>query len=241
MSWDIVVIFFILTVLIPWRGREKMKKLLAQPQVGTTERLTLYAATIAFQWLLASVVAWRAWMHGYTAAQLGLTMPAQGKLLIVGIVGGVTIATLQWFNLRRVGKIPIHKRGPLVAIADRIFPKSTLELLPYFALAVTAGLCEEFLYRGFVMAVLAHIGFPIWAAVLVSSVMFGLAHLYQGRSGLLGTLLIGTVLGMARIAYDSLIPVIFWHSALDLVAGVAGPRYLLAPPAAEAERKESPA
>jgi len=42
------------------------------------------------------------------------------------------------------------------------------------------------------------------------------------------TLLVGTVLGAARIAYDSLVPVIAWHTALDLVAGVAGPRYLTA-------------
>jgi membrane protease YdiL (CAAX protease family) len=230
MPWDVALIFFILVVLLPWRGRVKMKKLLNQPQVGTMERLTLYASTIAFQWLMASVVAWRAWIHGYTAAQLGLTVTDRGRLLVVAIVGGVTIATLQWLNLRRVAKIPIDKRGPIVAIAQRIFPQSTVELLPFFALAITAGLCEEFLYRGFVMAVLAHIGFPVWGAVLVSSVMFGLAHLYQGRSGLVGTLLVGTVLGIARIAYDSLVPVIFWHSALDMVAGVAGPRYLVASP-----------
>jgi len=239
MSWDMTLIFFVLAVLIPWRGRVKMKKLLAQPQGGTMERLTLYASTIAFQWLLAALAAWRALAHGYSAAQLGLTMPNPMRLFVAAFVGGVTIATLQWFNLRRVGRMPIEKRKALAAIADRIFPKTSVELLPYFALAVTAGLCEEFLYRGFVMAALGHVGFPIWAVVLVSSVMFGLAHLYQGRSGFLGTLVVGTVLGMARIAYDSLVPMIFWHSALDLVAGVAGPRYLLSPASKEEERAAS--
>ena len=137
MSWDLSLIFFILTVVIPWRGRVKIKKLLAQPHVSTVERLSLYAATIAFQWLLASLVAWRAWVHGYTAGQLGMTGPPNARLFVVGFVGGVTIATLQWFNLRRVGRMPIERRGPLVAIADRIFPKTFLELLPYFALAIT--------------------------------------------------------------------------------------------------------
>src|SRR5882762_4274377 len=122
MSWDIVLIFFMLAVILPWRGRIKMKKLLGQPQVDTMERLTLYASTIAFQWLMAAFVAWRAWMHGYTAAQLGLMMPGRGRLLIVAIVGAVTIGIFQWLNLRRVGKIPLEKRGPLVAIAQRIFP-----------------------------------------------------------------------------------------------------------------------
>jgi membrane protease YdiL (CAAX protease family) len=238
MSWDVVLIFFVLAVVLPWRGRVKMKKLLSQPQVATIERLTLYASTIAFQWAMVALVAWRGWIHGYTAVQLGLTMPGRTRLFVVAIVGGMTIGAFQWFNLRRVGKIPMEKRGPLVAIAQRIFPHSPVELLPYFALAITAGVCEEFLYRGFTMAVLARVGFPVWAVVLVSSMMFGLAHLYQGRGGLVGTLLVGIVLGMARIAYDSLVPVIFWHSALDMVAGVAGPRYLTASSADAVEGKK---
>jgi membrane protease YdiL (CAAX protease family) len=235
MSWDIFLIFFVLVVILPWRGRLKMKKLLSQPRVGTIERLTLYASTIAFQWAMAALVAWRGRVQGYTAVQLGLTMPGRGRQLIVAIVGGVTIGAFQWLNLRRVGKIPLEKRGPLIAIGQRIFPQSTVELLPYFALAITAGLCEEFLYRGFTMAALARMGFPVWAVVLISSAMFGLAHLYQGRGGLIGTLFVGAVFGMARIAYDSLVPVIFWHSALDLVAGVAGPRYLSASSVGAAE------
>lgn len=238
MPWDIALIFFLLTVILPWRGRVKMKKLLGQPQVGTVERLTLYASTIAFQWAMTALVAWRGWIHGYTAGQLGLAMPGRSRLLIVAMVGAVAIGTFQWLNLRRVGKIPIEKRGPLVAIAQRIFPQTTVELLPYLALATTAGICEEFLYRGFTMAVLVRVGLPAWAVVLVSSVMFGLAHLYQGRGGLVGTLLVGTVLGMARIAYDSLVPVIFWHSALDMVAGVAGPKYLAAAPGGAVEGGE---
>jgi membrane protease YdiL (CAAX protease family) len=126
-----------------------------------------------------------------------------------------------------MGHLPVEARGPAQTIAERILPQSTIELLPFLALAVTAGLCEEFLYRGFAMAVLARLGSPSWAAVLVSSILFGLAHLYQGRGGFLSTLVIGTVFGTGRIAYNSLVPVIFWHSAVDLVAGVAGPRYLV--------------
>jgi len=40
------------------------------------------------------------------------------------------------------------------------------------------------------------------------------------------TLLIGLILGTSRMAYNSLVPAIFWHSAVDVVAGTAGPRYL---------------
>lgn len=227
MPWDIALIFFVLGVILPWRGRVRLKRLLDMPHVGSVERLVLYASTIGFQWLAVAVVAWRAWVHGYTAEQLGLTVHDKTKIMIASFVGAAVIAVLQWFNLRRMGRLPIAARGPLQAIAERILPQSMIELLPFLALAITAGLCEEFLYRGFAMAVLAQLGSPAWMAVLISSILFGLAHLYQGRGGFFSTLVIGTVFGMGRIAYDSLVPMIFWHGAVDLVAGVAGPRYLV--------------
>jgi membrane protease YdiL (CAAX protease family) len=227
MSWDIALIFFVLAVILPWRGRARMKKLLAVPHVSSMERLVLYASTIAFQWLAVAVVGWRAWAHGYTAPQLGLTLHDRTRLLMAGLVGAATIATLQWLNLRRVGKVPVERRGPLQAVAERILPQSAEELFPYLALAITAGLCEEFLYRGFSMAVLSRLGMQAWAVVLLSSILFGLAHSYQGRGGVIVTLLMGLALGASRIAYDSLVPAILWHTALDVVAGLAGPRYLV--------------
>jgi len=227
MPWDFWLIFVALGVLLPWRGRERMKKLLAMPRVSLMERLVLYASTIAFQWLAVATVGWRVWARGYSAQQLGLLVHDRTKLLIAGIVGAAVIATLQWLNLRRVSRIPIESRGPLQAIAERILPQTAVELPAYFALAITAGLCEEFLYRGFAMAALAHAGMSAWLVLLVSSILFGLAHSYQGRGGMVMTFVVGLVLGASRLTYNSLVPAVFWHSAVDVVAGVAGRRYLL--------------
>ncbi len=226
MSWDIWLILIMFAVILPWRGRMRMKKLLAVPQVSSVERLMLYASTIAFQWFAVAVVAWRAWAHGFTASQLGLAIHDKNRILVAAFVGAATITVLQWMNLRRVGKLPVEARGTAQALAERILPQSKVELLPYLALAITAGLCEEFLYRGFAMAILLHAGLQAWAVVLISSVLFGLAHSYQGRSGIVMTLMIGLILGTSRLAYDSLVPAIFWHGAVDVVAGTAGPRYL---------------
>ena len=226
MPWDFWLIFGALGVLLPWRGRVRMKKLLAMPHVSVMERLVLYASTIAFQWLAVAIVGWRVWVQGYTTQQLGLIFHRRTTLLIAGIVGPAAIATLQWLNLRRVSRIPPESRGPLQAIAERILPQSAVEFPPYFALAITAGLCEEFLYRGFAMAALARAGLSAWLVILVSSILFGLAHSYQGRGGIVMTFAVGLVLGASRFAYNSLVPAVFWHSAIDIVAGVAGRRYL---------------
>src|SRR5258706_10301155 len=153
MPWDIWLIFFVLGVILPWRGRMRMKKLLAMPHVGTMERLGLYTSTIAFQWFAVAVVAWRAWAHGFTASQLGLTIHDRTRILVASLVGAATIAALQWLNLRRVGRIPVEARGSLQAIAERILPQSTMELLPYLALAITAGTLRGFFYPALPLAV----------------------------------------------------------------------------------------
>ena len=200
---------------------------MAQPAVSTKEKIVLYGGTIAFQWLLAAGVAWRAFARGLTLTELGLVRPLSVELFLFSFAGALLFGTLQWFNLRKIsrltGAVPEFMRN----LAARILPLGSVELAPYFALAVTAGICEEFLYRGFAMAALARAGIVPWAAVIISSILFGFAHTYQGRSGVLGTSFMGLVLGVARIALRSLIPVAIWHSAVDIAAGIAGPKYLL--------------
>src|ERR1700730_8253430 len=203
MSWDILLIFLVLGVIVPWRGRARLQQLLAKPRVEPAERLSLYCSTIAFQWLAAAVAAWRAWAHGFTTQQLGLTIPGY-KVLIITVFGAALIVTLQWLNLRRMGRSASQLRGPLQALAERILPQSTMELVPFFALAVTAGLCEEFLYRGFAMAVLSRTGLPMGVVILLSSILFGLAHLYQGRAGFVSTMVLGILFGISRAALGSL-------------------------------------
>ena len=227
MPWDFWLIFIVLGVLLPLRGRLRLQKLMVLPQIGARERLSLYASTIGFQWLAAAVVAWRAWARGLGLNELGLVVHGRWRITIATIVGAATLGGLQWLNLRRMGRSAGKAREFMRVLAERILPQSRLELVPFLALAVTAGVCEEFLYRGFAMAALTRAGLPAWSVVLLSSVLFGLAHLYQGRGGLVSTLVIGTVFGTARIAYDGLVPVVVWHFAVDAVAGVAGPKYLI--------------
>jgi membrane protease YdiL (CAAX protease family) len=227
MPWDILLIFFVLGVVVPWRGRKRLQQLLAKPHVEPRERLSLYFSTIAFQWIAAAIAAWRARAHGYTASQLGLTVPGRFIVLAITVCGTALIVTLQWLNLRRMGRSSSPLRGPIQALAERILPQSTMELIPFLALALTAGLCEEFLYRGFAMAAIRRTGLPAGVVILLSSILFGLAHLYQGRAGFFSTMVLGVLFGMSRAALGSLVPVIVWHVGVDIVAGTAGPRYLV--------------
>jgi hypothetical protein len=70
----------------------------------------------------------------------------------------------------------------------------------------------------------------------LSSSIFGLAHLYQGRSGFVSTMVLGILFGLSRAALSSLLPVIVWHMGVDVVAGIAGPRYLIHDKAVSAQQ-----
>jgi membrane protease YdiL (CAAX protease family) len=77
------------------------------------------------------------------------------------------------------------------------------------------------------MAAFSRTGLPSGVVIFLSSVLFGLAHLYQGRSGFFSTTLLGILFGVSRGALGSLLPVVVWHVGVDVVAGIAGPKYLV--------------
>jgi membrane protease YdiL (CAAX protease family) len=227
MPWDFWLIFLILGVLIPWRGRVRLQRLLAEPVTGTKQKLTLYGTTIAFQWILTGMVAWRAVARGLTPPELGLDRRFTLGLWLTAVVGSVLLGVLQWFNLRRVSRLTGPAADFMRRLAERLLPGNAVELLPYCALAITAGVCEEFLYRGFAMAAITRMGMAPWAVVATTSLLFGLAHAYQGKSGIIGTSVLGLLFGAARIVFASLGPGMAWHSAVDVAAGMAGRKFFL--------------
>ena len=237
MPWDFWIIFLVLGVLVPWRGRARLKLLLSQPPGGTKEKLALYGATVAFQWVIAMLVGWRAFARGLTPQEMGLAHGVSAKLLVASVVGTVLLCAFQWFNLRRLGRAS----GPVVdlmrKLAERLLPTNSVQFAPYCALAVTAGVCEEFLYRGFAMAALTRAGLATWLVVVLTSVLFGLAHAYQGRGGMIGTGLLGLVFALSKLALTSLGPVMVWHAAVDVTAGVAGPRFLVVKQSHEGDKE----
>src|SRR5579871_5685690 len=89
MPWDFWLIFLFLAVVIPWRGLRRLKQLMAKPPLAPKEKIMLYAATIAFQWLLAGVVAWRAVARGMTFAQLGLASGNYLAISLASVIGGL--------------------------------------------------------------------------------------------------------------------------------------------------------
>jgi membrane protease YdiL (CAAX protease family) len=217
-SWDIILIFVTLGALIPWRGAVRIRRLLARPGLTSADRLVIYASTVAFQWLLVGIVAWRAYAHGISPIALGLIVysPASTVIVTVGLV--LLLSGLQYAGIRQTASLPATSYSRLREISLRLMPRTLVEALAFSALAVTASLCEEFLYRGFVFIVLFFASGSVALAVVGSSILFSLAHFYQGPRGLITTFVLGLIFAGCRLWVGNLVPVIAAHLARQIAA-----------------------
>lgn len=91
----------------------------------------------------------------------------------------------------------------------------------FVVVALTAGFCEEFLYRGWLLSITGFALKSVWLGLLISSILFGFAHLYQGRTGIISTGVLGLVFGLIYLASGSLLPGQILHTLLDLNNGLA--------------------
>ena len=109
-----------------------------------------------------------------------------------------------------------------------LLPKTRQEQLWCVLLvAPTAALCEEFVYRGYLLTQLsAWLPSREWAWG-ASALIFGLAHTYQGFSGVLRAAVLGAAVAYPVLCWGSLYPSIVAHFVYDSLALVwLGPYFL---------------
>jgi membrane protease YdiL (CAAX protease family) len=101
---------------------------------------------------------------------------------------------------------------------DHLLPRTRYEFVLFAAVSISAGICEEIIYRGFLIRYLqtAPWNFPLWVSLLISSIIFGAAHSGQGWKGMLATSVVGLLLAALFIAAGSLVVPIIFHVCIDL-------------------------
>ncbi len=190
-------------------------------------RRWLYGRLLLLEWglvaivLAVSLVAVRV---GWT--ELGLRWPDR-----FGVISGVIVVVIlavTVFSVRALRTGVLREAGSesaaLRSVAS-LLPRTDSERRLFSVVAMTAGIGEEIVYRGFGMAVLAALipSLPWWGLALAAGLAFGLAHAYQGLAGILTTGLLGSVLAAVYLDTGSLLLPIVLHALIDL-------RFLAVPP-----------
>ncbi len=151
------------------------------------------------------IVAWGSmWLRGVSWRDAGLTLlPDWRRLAVIGVAAGIAMWLLEFFVTmpalyRTLGILP-----DLTLFNDLV--GSMQLLLIYLGLNwVLAAFGEELVWRGYALPRTAQFfgsGPRAWLiALLVVNLAFGLAHLYQGPSGVIQATVAGVLLGVLYIA-----------------------------------------
>lgn len=148
-------------------------------------------------------------------AWIGLTLPNQiGWIITFALLLGIGLST---YLLRRNPGAMAAMRRSLESSAI-LLPSTPIERKWYAAAAITAGICEELLYRGFLMRYVLTT-FPVldWLVVaILSGIIYGLSRAYQGFKGISQTALTGFSFAIVYVLSGSLLPAMVFHILAEL-------------------------
>jgi membrane protease YdiL (CAAX protease family) len=242
-----VVVAVYLVVGEPVVGHVLHRRFEGRLRADAGARRSLYRRLLVLEWGLAGVafVVWLA-APGVDAGAVGLRWPRgwPGPVVLVVVVVVLLFVVASTRQLRSGALLELGRPARRPGEGRHAEPpgQSTLALLPrtaqerrlFTVVGVTAGVCEEWLYRGFFLAVVAAVtgDAPSFVLVAIAAVAFGLAHAYQGRAGVVATGVLGGVMAVLYLDTGSLLLPVLLHALIDL-------RFLLVP-ASALPAEESP-
>jgi CAAX protease family protein len=136
------------------------------------------------------------------------------------IARDVAIAIPFWIVWEAAGRFAHFLLGPDQAKKiDILLPETILEILLWVGVSISAGICEEIVYRGYLQRqFLALTGSPI-IAVLAQGIIFGVGHAYQGAKQVVVITVLGLLFGLLAWWRKNLRPGIIVHAWADIFGG----------------------
>jgi uncharacterized protein len=183
-------------------------------------RLWLWRGWMILLWTLVvvGVALWLANERAWSA--LGFTLP-HGWRLWASVAPVVGFALHEALTAAKVARIagPKPKLRAQFGELVIILPRSLAELRWFTAASLTAGFCEEFLFRGYLIWAFAPL-LGWWGAAALSLAAFAAGHTYQGKAGFIRSALAGGVFTALVVLFGSLVPAIALHALIDAGGGV---------------------
>jgi membrane protease YdiL (CAAX protease family) len=186
-----------------------------------------YSLTIAYEWFLAALAVWGLhlrrvpvrqllgeWQPGIRAwfADLGVALGYWAcALLMLGLLGNALVKLSG-------SHIDPQKIG---GITQKLAPVTGLEMILFLVLSISAGICEELVFRGYLQQQFARMGGSMWLGVVLSALVFGGAHGYEGVAGVVLISVYGAMFGVLALWRRGLRTGMIAHAWHDSLSGIA--------------------
>lgn len=187
-------------------------------------KIAYYRTMVIVSWLTSVIalvaVGWRAILTFHLGAASPSWLPQRGaaRTFVVGVlIGLLLVVALSALQARRSAAVQNKMEKAFLRLSF-ILPLTVTERTWWIFVSLTAGITEEILYRGFLIqyffAAPLHIGLAV--AVIVSSVIFGAAHLYQGVAGVIFAAILGFIFSVIFLMTGTLLVPMVLHALIDL-------------------------
>lgn len=180
-----------------------------------SSRVGLYSFMICFELALLAYV----WFLGVR----------RSGTKFVDVIGGkwtraadawrdIGIAFVFWmiviFFLGLAGTI-LGKNTQVQKMVLELMPRSTLEMILWVVMSISAGFCEEFTFRGYLQKQFFAATGSNAVAIAAQAIVFGAAHGYQGVKGMITITMYGALFGILAMMRKSLRPGMIQHAMQD--------------------------
>ncbi|MEW9550912.1 CPBP family intramembrane glutamic endopeptidase [Nonomuraea sp. NPDC050783] len=131
-------------------------------------------------------------------------------VLLAAVIGGSGLAFY----------LAVWASGVNLTVVPGALPQVWWQVPVLLLAAAQNGVLEEVLVAGYLLHRLGQAGWTPWRAVVVSALLRGSYHLYQGFGGFVGNVVMGVVFGRAYQRWGRTAPLVVAHTLIDAVAFV---------------------
>jgi uncharacterized protein len=195
------------------RAMEEWPRTLSEPGA----RLRLYVQILALQWAWAGYV----WFGVRRAGGRLRTLIDEGPWTTRRWLGYAAIGFfgfVLWLALDAGLGAVLRPSTEQLRGVMAMLPHTSGERLVWVAFALSAGICEEVVYRGYLMRQFSAFVGNRPAAVLLQAVIYASAHLALPLELVASVALLGVLLGAIAVWQESLVPGMILHSCTGLMA-----------------------
>jgi len=213
---SLLLVLFLVFVMPVWGWLEMRRLRRAKARIVLTRK---YLTTMTAMWAIAAVCSVLAPPAILWKAPIGLAASMRLNVLPPAVIVGTILVLLIALMMPVI--VASFKPGSIdsqLAPIRFILPDTIAQRWLFALLCITAGVCEEWIYRGFLLHLFV-IELPNvngWLLVIAAATMFGIAHTYQGRSGGILTGLLGLAFALLYLGSGNLLLPIIMHALLDL-------------------------
>lgn len=205
-------------LLFPYWDYWELRRLRKLKAVGV--KVSFYIRTTAVLWIFTILVLQVHPLAIYNIApQFAILSVKMQRFVGLGLSAIVMLLVIA--PIVQLSRVSAEKRGRALAALDKadfLIPQSANERVLFAALAISAGVCEEIICRGFFIGYFQSEpwGWSLALAVFASAALFGMAHAGQGWKGMISTGLAGLLFGFIYIGTGSLLLPMIVHACVDL-------------------------